>query len=433
MKIGKFLKVIRGAIRMTLAAAGLVGFAFPGRADAIPAFARSISAPCIVCHTGYPKLNSFGFEYKQRGYRMPGQSNEGKFLWEQPIPLSGRINLSAAYETDRWKPEITGIAGVPSLTAARRSRFALDDWQFLTGGTLAPRISFLGTITGRVQDLESGPTGTAPADGASTDLDTDLFLVQINDLIPNAGLNVRLGKDHIDNYYLSSRRRLTRADYLIQIQPALGASLSSSSVGAEANGFVPIGLRYAAGIRNFSSSYIVKEDDAQRIGAYYAWASQKVEGQTASVMIAGDRVGDANLGTDDTALGYGASFNFFIFGTLNIVPGIFWYQEGGDAHGGRKLEVMSGTLEVIYPFSGNLWGTLRYDFHDRKDIRADAEQIVASVAWYPFWHVRWVAEISRLAASNLLPSGSPVALLTGTPADSDLTRHAAALLFQVDF
>ena len=420
-------------IWMAFLAGGLIYFAFPDRAEAIPAFARQVNAACVMCHTGFPKLNAFGFMFKQNGYRMPGMGDQGKFLWEQPMPLSGRIDLSAVYESDRWDPDVTGGAGGTDLIDARRSRFGLDDWQLLAGGTLAPRISFLGIIRGRLPGLDEESAAAGAADTDRTEIETEVFIVQINDLLSDSKLNVRIGKDHIDNYFLSSARRLTRADYLIQIQPSLGASLRSGSVGAEVNGFLPIGLRYAAGVRNFSPSYRSKTDNGQRIGAAYAWASQTVRHQAVSLMVNSDRVGDADLGTDDSVFGAGASLNLFVLNAFNIVPALFWYREGGNAHGGRDLEVLSGTLEFIYPFSGDLWGTLRYDFHDRKDVDADAQQAVASLAWYQFWNVRWVAEVSRLTTANLFPSDRPVAQLTETDTESGLTRLVGALMFQVDF
>lgn len=427
------MKRLRRSVWIAVLAVGLFSAFFPNRADAIPAFARTVNAPCVMCHTGFPKLNAFGFVFKQGGYRMPPISNNpGKFLWEQPLPLSGRIDLSALTESDRWDPEVTGIVGGPDLSDVKRSRFGLDDWQLLAGGTLAPRISFLGILRGTIPGLEGETTGTDDPD--ATDLKTEVFVVQINDLLPDSLLNLRIGKDHIDNYFLSSARRLTRADYLVQIQPALGASLRSWSVGMELNGFHPIGLRYAAGLRNFNPEYNSKNDNEQRIGAAYAWVSQTIRHQAVSLIVNSDRVGDANLGTDASALGYGASLNLYVLNAFNIVPGVFWYREGGDAHGGRDLEVFSGTLELIYPFRGNLWGTLRYDFHDRSDIDADARQVVASLAWYPFWNVRWVAEVSRLTASNLRPVGSPVESFSEIgAARSDVTRDTVALLMQVDF
>lgn len=417
---------------MAILGMGLIHFALPDRAEAIPAFARRVNAACVMCHTGFPKLNAFGFMFKQNGYRMPGTGEQGKFPWEQPFPLSGRLDLSAVYESDRWDPDVTAGAGGTGLIDRQRSRFGLDDWQLLAGGTLAPRLSFLGIIRGRLPGLEDESAG-AGSDADTTEIETEVFVVQINDLLPDSKLNIRIGKDHIDNYFLSSARRLTRADYLIQIQPSLGASLRSEAIGAEANGVLPSGFRYAAGVRNFSPDYRSKADNEQRIGAAYAWVSQTVRHQAVSLMANSGRVGDADLGTDDSAFGAGVSFNFFMLNAFNIVPGIFWYREGGDAHGGRDLEVLSGTLELIYPFRGDLWGTLRYDFHDRRDIDADAQQTVASLAWYPFWNVRWVAELSRLTTANLLPVDRPVAQLIGTGAQSDLTRVAAALMLQVDF
>ncbi len=433
MKDRAYLKRIWMWSWIAVLAFGILSAVLPDRADAIPAFARTVNAPCVMCHTGFPKLNAFGFVFKQGGYRMPPiTNNPGKFLWEQPLPLSGRVDLSALSERDRWDPEVTGIVDGPDLRNTRRSRFGLDDWQLLTGGTLAPRISFLGILRGSVPGLEGETTGTDDPD--QTDLETEVFVVQINDLLPDSLLNLRIGKDHIDNYFLSSARRLTRADYLIQIQPALGASLRSWSVGTEVNGFHPIGLRYAAGVRNFSPGYNSKNDNEQRIGAAYAWVSQTIRHQAISLIVNSDRVGDANLGTDASALGYGVSLNLYILNAFNIVPGLFWYREGADAHAGRDLEVFSGTLELIYPFLGNLWGTFRYDFHDRSDIGADAQQVVASLAWYPFWNVRWVAEVSRLTTSNLQPVGSPAESFSEIgAARSDFTRDTVALLMQVDF
>lgn len=241
---------------------------------------------------------------------------------------------------------MTGIVGGANLSDVKRSRFGLDDWQLLAGGTLAPRISFLGILRGSVPGLDGETTGAGDRD--TTDLETERFVVQINDLLPDSLLNVRIGKDHIDNYFLSSARRLTRADYLLQIQPALGASLRSWSVGTELNGFHPIGLRYAAGVRNFNPEYNSKNHGEQRIGAAYAWVSQTIRHQAISLIVNSDRVGDANIGTDDLTLGYGVSLNLYVLDAFNIVPGVFWYREGGDPHGGRDLEAFSGTLELIF-------------------------------------------------------------------------------------
>jgi hypothetical protein len=48
----------------------LVVFASTQTAYAIPPFAKKHSLSCTDCHTAFPKLNSFGRDYKARGYRL---------------------------------------------------------------------------------------------------------------------------------------------------------------------------------------------------------------------------------------------------------------------------------------------------------------------------------------------------------------------------
>lgn len=408
---------------------------YPYDAEAIPAFSRTLSAPCALCHTGFPQLNAFGMDFKQRGYRMPGQ--DGKLLWEQPIPLSGKVDFSYQYGNDNWDPEDTGMGLVDRKTSA----LGLDGWQLFAGGTVAPKVSFFGVLEGEVPGLEPDAgldPGTGMADTATTEVETETFLVQFNDLLPDRILNLRIGKDHVDNYFLSTPRRLTRADYLIQIQPMLGPSLMPASVGAEVNGFVPVGLRYAVGVRNYGSTYDSKDDNEQRLGAYYAWANQSVRGQTVSLMVSGDRAGDANTDTDDSTLAYGASLDLRV-GAVTIIPGYFWYQEGAKIRAGSELDATSGTIEVIYPIRSGLLGTVRYDFNnwdlEGDSLDRDAQQYVASLAWYQQSHVRWVAEYSRLMTANLIPVSAPggqMLMDTGAVA-SDLTRDRATVMVQVAF
>ena len=418
--------------------------ALPDKASAVPAFARSLKLPCVMCHTGYPKLNKFGMSFKQNGYRMPGQ--RGKFLWEQPIPLGGRLNFSYQSRKDEMDMGMMGVRKTED------SALRFDEWQLLMGGTLAPNVSFFGMIVGEVEGLEPD-AGMSPgmADTLETRLETEAFIVQINDLAPDGLLNLRIGKDHVDNYFLSMPRRLTQARYLIQIQQMLGASLHPMSVGAELNGFHSMGLRYAAGVRNYGPGFDskgdpadpMKDSDEQRLGAYYAWANQDVMGQTVSLLVSRDRVGDANLGMGDSTLAYGVSLDLHL-GPLNVIPAYFLYNEGGKIRGGNELDVTSGTVEVIYPVMPRLLGTVRYDFNDwdmENDVEnaRDAQQFVVSLAWYQYPNVRWVAEYSRLTTNNLMVMNMPGGLMLmppqimGMPSDSDLTRTRTALMLQVDF
>ncbi len=55
-------------------AAGLLLLLVPGRASAIPAFARKYQTSCQTCHIVFPKLNAFGEAFRLRGYHMPAET-----------------------------------------------------------------------------------------------------------------------------------------------------------------------------------------------------------------------------------------------------------------------------------------------------------------------------------------------------------------------
>lgn len=44
-------------------------------ASAIPAFARKYQANCALCHSNEPRLTSFGQQFKENGYQMPGSQD----------------------------------------------------------------------------------------------------------------------------------------------------------------------------------------------------------------------------------------------------------------------------------------------------------------------------------------------------------------------
>src|SRR5207249_2431591 len=51
--------------------AGLVAVAGPGRAEAVPAFARQYDLQCNACHTRPPRLNRFGEQFHMTGFQIP--------------------------------------------------------------------------------------------------------------------------------------------------------------------------------------------------------------------------------------------------------------------------------------------------------------------------------------------------------------------------
>jgi hypothetical protein len=436
-------------------------FSVPSVTYAIPAFARTHEVPCSLCHTGFPKLNHFGMEFLQRGYRMP--EKDGQFLWEQPLPLSGRIDLSYLSVKDEWDPETPfSLGGFPPFINTSSSSFGLTDWQLMAGGTVAPKLSFMFQLVGIAERLGPDITddivilepssktashsgGLIPLPGApvlqgdtlKTDILTEQLFVQINDLLPEAQLNIRAGRYHADNHLLSEPHRLTFTNYLVQIQSVLGPTLTSTTEGVELNGFFSMGFRYAVGLRNYGPQYDSPEDREQRVGAYYAIISQMLRSGAVSLMVSGDRVGDANLDKDDQTLAVGAAASLQV-GKLIIVPGVFRYAEGENIRTGRELIVTSGTLELTYAVLSNLLATARYDKLfwnlDRDSSDRQADQYVINLSWYPYPLVRFALEYSRFEAENLvlvsLPEG-PMFL----PAFADVryTQNMIAFLLELAF
>ena len=60
-------------------------------AHAIPAFARKYGLPCSACHEAWPKLNSFGQNFKDNGYQL--NNDRDSPIWMNPSywPVAMRI------------------------------------------------------------------------------------------------------------------------------------------------------------------------------------------------------------------------------------------------------------------------------------------------------------------------------------------------------
>lgn len=66
----------------------------PKTAEAVPSFARQISAPCSTCHTQQPRLNRFGTEFKMNGWQMSSResiSMGGEHTIFESLPVSARF------------------------------------------------------------------------------------------------------------------------------------------------------------------------------------------------------------------------------------------------------------------------------------------------------------------------------------------------------
>lgn len=98
----------------------LIAWLLPELASANPGFARKYGFSCIMCHAGFPKLNSFGETFAGNGFQMPGgnvtvsavKMGDAKLFLEKNINLAVRVDAFIRLRNDsRTRSDI----GTPSL------------------------------------------------------------------------------------------------------------------------------------------------------------------------------------------------------------------------------------------------------------------------------------------------------------------------------
>ena len=93
----------------------LLGFGFiffstlhPALASANPGFARKYNVSCVMCHSGFPKLNSFGEQFAANGYQFPGGDptaasesfGDPNLKLEKALNLAVRVDSFFRYRSD---------------------------------------------------------------------------------------------------------------------------------------------------------------------------------------------------------------------------------------------------------------------------------------------------------------------------------------------
>lgn len=87
-------------------------WAIPG-AHAVPSMARQMGMECTGCHTVYPELNSFGRQFKLRGYAMSSGSWDEK-PWTQRLPIAGALQVSQTSTSDVTAGGTNGNGAAPT-------------------------------------------------------------------------------------------------------------------------------------------------------------------------------------------------------------------------------------------------------------------------------------------------------------------------------
>jgi hypothetical protein len=183
----KFFKpdyILMFAVIVILAAGSSSSFAFP-------AFARKYSLPCSVCHEAWPKLNSFGQNFKDNGYQLMNDRDSPIYMNLTYWPVSMRT-------VPNWHAESNGNVPVdtpsgPVEQTVKTSGFDLTGVDILAGGTLAKNVSFL--LVSAI-DSEEESIGVEAAN------------VRFDNIKETTWINFKFGKAELD-LPLSEKRIMT--------------------------------------------------------------------------------------------------------------------------------------------------------------------------------------------------------------------------------
>lgn len=210
--------------------------------QAIPAFSREYGFNCMMCHTGYAKLNDLGQRFRDNGYQMPGQEGKDKNVFELSPPIAMRLSFGeTTYNTDKG-------------TSSGFNLYGLD---LLAAGVLHKNISFLLIYRPRIDNpsaIFSGPdsvAGNALQPGA-----LESFSLVFSNIIHDA-LNVRVGSFEPGYHAFSSKRSY----YLFQpykiytlTTPNNSFVFDDNQIGIEAAGHFHSGFKYSTGVINGSGA-----------------------------------------------------------------------------------------------------------------------------------------------------------------------------------
>ena len=159
-------------------------------AQANPGFARRFGFSCVMCHSAFPKLNSFGEAFARNGYQLPGQDvrnilesyGDPKLFLEKNLSLGFRVDSALQYTNDKG---VNTDFQVPLSAKIFASGYLKQDVTFY--------FYFLFEEGGEVTGIE------------------DAFFY-FNNMIPNQDLDLMLGQFQVVDVVYPREQRLTFQD-----------------------------------------------------------------------------------------------------------------------------------------------------------------------------------------------------------------------------
>ena len=362
------VRVVRNVLLVAPLLLMLYVFLQPQDGTALPLFARKYGLECTSCHFAYPRLNKFGMDFRQRGYRMPG--DKGESPWDaKEVPLSLVGNVGYTYDRVNLM-DSTGTRSNYSTSAYQQNQFELH-----SAGTLGSNLTF---------HLDSN------FDGIGGALSGGMVFVQFDDIAKDGALNIKTGIYDADIPYLADSRKTTLAEYL--------APVTLDGQGVELNG-TKTGWTYAAGLIN-SQRTLGKPTDKSlnNFENTYVWLMRDIKNHEITVRWYADHQDPRKPDVSSSLHTQVDASAFLNFDRAQIIPA-YTYEKFADQP--AENERQTGMLEALYLFGGGAkWlATARYELaHVSKTDLNPVEDMNAEVlglGYYPNPNLRVAGEWSH--------------------------------------
>lgn len=362
---------------------------------AIPVFARKYSVDCATCHSSFPRLNDYGWQFRQNGYQLPDHKINEKTILESPPPFAMRA--SVMYNHDKFKNS-------PGSTDV--NQIQLNSLDLLSAGLLAKNLGFFVVFPPELdgsRNVVAQPGSLEMASIAWTNPSTSL-------------LNVRIGRFEPGYVAFSVKRSLSFTSYEIYDFASLsntmgtGMPFSDTRNGIELSGYEKKGFAYTAGWTNGSG----ENNDNDSSTNMYLHATKvfgKGEGQTT-----GQRFGILGfMGTAKTTIG-GSRHNLDRLGldaSLNLKRSnlALLFLQGADDKEfwgtSGKFKFSGGFAEYSYLPNEDLVGFARYDWVNLpSSLDEDIRRWTIGSRIYLKDHTALHLELSSRTQKAAIPGGS---------------------------
>jgi len=356
----------------------LAGMAGAGEVFAVPAFERRYQVKCHFCHDGYPKLNTIGQRFRERGFRMEREDGFDGARWARDVPLSLRAlgNLSLLEQRD------DAAVGV---------------FKGISAGNLGGRFSYW------VDDAVSVQEG----DDRFSHLKPDNAWLRF-EVVPGGKLYARAGRIELDLPFTQTRTpHLFSYDIYFANTGSETDNIGSFQDGLEVGGDLPNAFRWSAAVVKGRNDPGVEElsDDVGKFDANLFLRASKRAGRHRfggfaylgrnTLARSSDQTWENNL------LRLGADANVWLR-RLNLY-GVYVYGRNDNSIAtaarprgtGESVSFSGGFAQADYHASDNLALTLRLNLVRQPDAGASSDKTTFS-SLFPGVQV-WLLEFLKLS------------------------------------